>query len=558
MIQTLHISNYALIDSIDIPLHRGLNILTGETGAGKSIILGALGLLLGGRADSKAVRKPDVKSVIEASITVEGHDRLKDYCEQNDIDWDNETIILRRELAPNGRSRAFVNDSPVNLTTLQEIALQLIDIHSQHQNLLLASPPYQLQVIDCLAGNKEKLEQLATAYNAYRAAVKRYRTERKMIEQAKEDEEFLRFQYQRLKEAALVDGELEELEHERELLTNMADVKTSLNAATMALSEGDENAEQFIKDALNETERLNDFIDDADSIAERLRAVRVEIQDISATFAAYDRQLNSDPDRLNYVEERLNQLYDLLRRYKVETVGELIAVRDDVKNRLKGIARSSDTLQALEIAAKQAKKAALEIAGTISQTRHEEAVKFGELLKERALPLGMKNLQVEITVRDTELTSTGIDQVEFLFAFNKNQQLLPVGNTASGGEISRLMLSIKSIVADKMQLPSIIFDEVDTGVSGDVADKMGELMRQIAHNIQVVAITHLPQVASKGDSHYKVFKEDTEHSTVTRIKELDTEQRIKELAVMLSGSEVNEAALANAKALLQHSQSQQL
>jgi DNA repair protein RecN (Recombination protein N) len=284
----------------------------------------------------------------------------------------------------------------------------------------------------------------------------------------------------------------------------------------------------------------------------------VEIQDISATFAAYDRQLNSDPDRLNYVEERLNQLYDLLRRYKVETVGELIAVRDDVKNRLKGIARSSDTLQALEIAAKQAKKAALEIAGTISQTRHEEAVKFGELLKERALPLGMKNLQVEITVRDTELTSTGIDQVEFLFAFNKNQQLLPVGNTASGGEISRLMLSIKSIVADKMQLPSIIFDEVDTGVSGDVADKMGELMRQIAHNIQVVAITHLPQVASKGDSHYKVFKEDTEHSTVTRIKELDTEQRIKELAVMLSGSEVNEAALANAKALLQHSQSQQL
>jgi DNA repair protein RecN (Recombination protein N) len=558
MIQTLHISNYALIDSIDITLHRGLNILTGETGAGKSIILGALGLLLGGRADSKAVRKPDVKSVIEASITVEGHDRLKDYCEQNDIDWDNETIILRRELAPNGRSRAFVNDSPVNLTTLQEIALQLIDIHSQHQNLLLASPPYQLQVIDCLAGNKEKLEQLATAYNAYRATVKRYRTERKMIEQAKEDEEFLRFQYQRLKEAALVDGELEELEHERELLTNMADVKTSLNAATMALSEGDENAEQFIKDALNETERLNDFIDDADSIAERLRAVRVEIQDISATFAAYDRQLNSDPDRLNYVEERLNQLYDLLRRYKVETVGELIAVRDDVKNRLKGIARSSDTLQALEIAAKQAKKTALEIAGTISQTRHEEAVKFGELLKERALPLGMKNLQVEITVRDTELTSTGIDQVEFLFAFNKNQQLLPVGNTASGGEISRLMLSIKSIVADKMQLPSIIFDEVDTGVSGDVADKMGELMRQIAHNIQVVAITHLPQVASKGDSHYKVFKEDTEHSTVTRIKELDTEQRIKELAVMLSGSEVNEAALANAKALLQHSQSQQL
>ncbi|MDE5942184.1 MAG: DNA repair protein RecN [Muribaculaceae bacterium] len=550
MIQTLHISNYALIDNIDITLHKGLNILTGETGAGKSIILGALGLLLGGRADTKAVRKPDQKSVIEACIGVDGYEKLEDFCKTNDIDWDSETMILRREIAPNGRSRAFINDSPVNLATLQEAALQLIDIHSQHQNLLLASPPYQLRVLDCLAGNKERLEQLATAYNAYRTAVKRYRAERKMIEQAKEDEEFLRFQYQRLKEADLNDGELEELEHERELLINMADVKNSLSTVVMALSEGDENAEQFVKTAADETERLSDLIEEADSIAERLQAVRVEIQDISATFADYDRELNSDPERLEAVEERLNQLYELLRRHKTETVGELIAVRDEMKSRLKGIARSGDTLQALETAAKQAKKEALEIAAIISKSRHEEAERFGRLLKERALPLGMKNLQVEITVRDTELTVTGIDQVEFLFAFNKNQALLPVGNTASGGEISRLMLSIKSIVADKMQLPSIIFDEVDTGVSGDVADKMGDLMRQIAANIQVVAITHLPQVASKGESHYKVFKEDTEHSTVTRIKELDNEERVKELAVMLSGSEVNQAALENARALL--------
>ena len=550
MIQTLHISNYALIDSIDITLHPGLNILTGETGAGKSIILGALGLLLGGRADSKAVRRPDVKSVIEAAISVKGYDRLEEFCRGNDIDWDNETIILRREIAPNGRSRAFINDSPVNLSTLQEAALQLIDIHSQHQNLLLASPPYQLQVIDCLAGNKELRDKLTEAYNAYRTAVKRYRHEKKAIEQSKEDEEFLRFQYQRLKEANLADGELEELEHERELLINMADVKSSLTAATMALSEGEENAEQLIKTAIDETERLSDLIEEADSIAERLQAVRVEIQDIASTFADYDRDLNSDPARLDEVEERLNTLYDMLRRHKVETVAELIALRDDMRNRLKGIAHSGDTLQTLELAAKRAKKEALEIAAAISKTRHDEAERFGKLLKERALPLGMKNLQVDITVRDTELTSNGIDQVEFLFAFNKNQQLLPVGNTASGGEISRLMLSIKSIVADKMQLPSIIFDEVDTGVSGDVADKMGELMRQIAANIQVVAITHLPQVASKGDSHYKVFKEDTENATVTRIKELTPDERVRELAVMLSGSEVNAAALDNARALL--------
>jgi DNA repair protein RecN (Recombination protein N) len=550
MIQTLHISNYALIDSIDITLHEGLNILTGETGAGKSIILGALGLLLGGRADSKVVRRHDVKSVIEASLSVEGYSQLEEFCKNNDIDWDGDTIILRREIAPNGRSRAFINDCPVNLSILQEAALQLIDIHSQHQNLLLASPPYQLRVIDCLAGNKEKLAQLTIAYNNYRHAVRRYKQERRMIEQSKEDEEFLRFQYQRLKEADLSEGELEELEHERELLINMGDVKRSLGAAINALTDGEENAEQLVKTALDETGELSDLIDEADSISERLQAVRVELQDISATFSEYDRDLNDDPARLDAVEERLNLLYDLQRRYKAETVEELIAQRDDMKKRLKGIALSGDTLQTLEIAAKRAKKEALEIAAEISKMRHEEAERFGKLLKERALPLGMKNLQVEITVRDTELTSTGIDQVEFLFAFNKNQPLLPVGNTASGGEISRLMLSIKSIVADKMQLPSIIFDEVDTGVSGDVADKMGELMRQIAGNIQVVAITHLPQVASKGQSHFKVFKEDTDSTTVTRISELTPEQRVKELAVMLSGSEVNAAALENAKALL--------
>lgn len=551
MIQTLHISNYALIDSLDITLHEGLNILTGETGAGKSIILGALSLLLGGRADSKAVRTPDIKSVIEATLSVAGYSHLKDFCKSNDIDWDNDTIILRREIAPNGRSRAFINDCPVNLSTLQEAALQLIDIHSQHQNLLLASPPYQLRVIDSLAGNKDRLAEMATAYNNYRLAVKRYKQERRSIEQSKEDEDFLRFQYQRLKEANITDNnEIEELEHERELLINMAEVKSSLGTATMALTEGEENAEQMIRKAIDETEQLSDLIDEADSLAERLQSVRVEIQDIAATLSEYDRGLNGDPERLDAVEERLNLLYDLLRRHKVENIAQLIAIRDDMRNRLKGIATSDDTLQTLEIAAKRARRDALEIAAAISKTRHEEACRFGMLLKQRALPLGMKNLQVEITIRETELTSTGIDQVEFLFAFNKNQPLLPVGNTASGGEISRLMLSIKSIVADKMQLPSIIFDEVDTGVSGDVADKMGELMKQIATNIQVIAITHLPQVASKGDSHYKVFKEDTEHSTVTRIKELSADERIKEIAVMLSGSEVNPAALENAKALL--------
>lgn len=550
MIQTLHISNYALIDSIDITLHPGLNILTGETGAGKSIILGALSLLLGGRCDTKAVRNHEAKSVIEATFSAAGYPALQEFCQTNELDWDADTVILRREIAPNGRSRAFVNDCPVNLSQLQTAALHLIDIHSQHQNLLLASPPYQLRVIDSLAGNGERLEAFTTAYNNYRHAVRKFKQERKSVEQAKDDEEFLRFQYKRLKDANLAKGELDELEHERELLVNMADVKTSLATVTGILSEGDENIDQLLRQTIDESERLGDLLEDADTLTERLRTLRVELLDIAETFSEYDRELTGDPERLDEVEERLNLLYDLMRRHKVETVDELISIRDDMKTRLQSIDLGDENLQALELAAKRAKKEALEIAAVISQSRHDEAERFAKILKDRALPLGMKNLQCEITVRDTELSSTGIDHVEFLFAFNKNQPLLPVGNTASGGEISRLMLSIKSIVADKMQLPSIIFDEVDTGVSGDVADKMGELMRQIAANIQVIAITHLPQVASKGHSHYKVFKEDTEQATVTRIKELGTEERVKELAVMLSGSSVNDAALANARSLL--------
>ncbi len=550
MIRTLHISNYALIDTIDIELHPGLNIVTGETGAGKSIILGALSLLLGGRADTKAVRDLKQKSIIEASFGVKGFDHLRQLCEENDIDWDADTMILRREITPAGRSRAFVNDSPVNLSVLQQTALSLIDIHSQHQNLLLASPPYQLRVLDSLAGNNERLTKLSEAYMAYRQALKRYKLERKSIEQAKDDEEFLRFQYQRLKEANLRAGELEELEHERELLINMSDVKNSLGIIMSSLVEGEENADQILKRSADESRGLSDLVEDADNLTERLQALRVEVQDIASTFAAYDRSLNADPSRLNEVEERLNVIYDLLRRYKSETVEELISQRDEIKERLKSIDLSDETLRKLEIIAKQAKRGALEIAAEISKARHSEAERFAEILKERALPLGMKNLQCQISVRDTELTITGIDQVEFLFAFNKNQPLLPVGNTASGGEISRLMLSIKSIVADKMQLPSIIFDEVDTGVSGDVANKMGEMMRQISSNIQVLAITHLPQVASKGDHHYKVFKQDTDNSTITLIKELSMQDRVNELALMLSGSSIDKAALDNARSLL--------
>ncbi len=550
MIESLHISNYALIDRMDIKFHPGLNIITGETGAGKSIMLGAMSLLLGGRADTKAMRDPAMKSVVEASFTIDGYQGLEAVCRENDIDWDPDRAILRREITSAGRSRAFVNDTPVTIAALRSVALLLIDIHSQHQNLLLASPPYQLRVLDSLAGNEERLARFSDAYNNYRQAVRHFQQARKAVARTRDEEEYLRYQFRQLADAKLIEDEQEELERERELLVNMADIKASLSVVVNALSEGEANVDSLLKDAADNAADLSDLLEDADSLAERLRTIRVEARDIAETFGEYDRQLNSDPMRLDAVEERLNELYDLQRRHKVGSVKELIALRDMLDSRLRSFDNSDTDLRDLELAAKRAKRVALDIAREISAVRHAEAEKFAGMLRERAVPLGMKNLRVEIQVRDAELTSTGVDQVEFLFAFNKNQEPLPVGNTASGGEISRLMLSIKSIVADKMRLPSLVFDEVDTGVSGDVANRMGMMMRHIAENIQVIAITHLPQVAAKGKAHYKVYKEDTEHATVTRVAELTPDERVRELAVMLSGSAVDSAALANARSLL--------
>lgn len=550
MIKTLHISNYALIDRIDITFFPGLNIITGETGAGKSIILGALGLLLGGRADTKVVRDPNVKSVIEATFSADGYTSLQQFCEENDIDWDDDTVILRREISTTGRSRAFINDSPVNLAQLQTAGLFLIDIHSQHQNLLLASPPYQLQVIDSVACNATLNDEFHTLYNSYRQALRQYKQERIALDKARTNEEFLRYQYDMLVNASLQPGELEELENERKLLANMAQVKASLQLIGGALTDGDTNADDLVREAAAEASQIASYVDDGEVLADRLEALRVELRDIAATFADADGALSDDPARLDEVEERLNLLYDLLRRQQAETIEQLIEIRDRLANEIKAIDLGDEGLQKSETAAKKAKRAAMEKAEELSASRKAAAQQFAADLKERATPLGMKNLQVEISIKPVQLSATGIDAIEFLFAFNKNQPLMPVGSTASGGEISRLMLSIKSLVAHKMQLPSIVFDEVDTGVSGDVAHRMGALMKDISENIQVIAITHLPQVAAKGNAHFRVFKTDTDSSTITRIEHLSPENRIAEIAQMLSGSTIDQAALANARALI--------
>ncbi len=554
MLESLHISNYALIDRVDIDFHPGLNIITGETGAGKSIMLGALSLILGGRADTRVVRDHDTKSVIEASFEVEGYPLLKKYCIENDIEWDDTRCILRREIAPNGRSRAFINDSPVPLNRLQAVALQLIDIHSQHQNQLLSQPEFQLRVIDTLAGNHDTLKEHAARFSSFRATMKKLKATKTRIEQSREDEDFTRYQLEQLEELDLTAGEEDELERRRDILTNLTELKAALITALDALSEGRHNAIESLATATDSCQDIEQLLPENEEILARLESTSIELGDIASTLRSLNDDLTPDPEELAAIEERLSNIYSLQHKHHVDSVAQLIEIRDSLRARLDALDDSDDTVAELEKEARRARALARETAAALTSSRTEAATKFADDLKKLASPLGMKNIQCEIAVTPSDMTSTGSDTVQFLFAFNKNQPLMPVGATASGGEISRLMLCVKSLIATRMQLPSIIFDEIDTGVSGDVANRMGNLMKDISSNIQVIAITHLPQVAAKGTHHYKVYKEDDDTSTHTRISMLDDEQHVREIAVMLSGNKVSPEAIANAQALIANKQ----
>lgn len=552
MLESLHISNYALIDLIDIRFHEGFNVITGETGAGKSIILGALSLLLGSRADTRVVTNPEAKSVIEAVFTVDDYPSLKDFCLREDIEWDDERCILRREISPAGRSRAFVNDSPVPLAKLREVSLHLIDIHSQHQNQLLATPEFQLDVIDTLAANSVRLREYRLRFNAFREAVKRLKIMKAKIERAREDEEFTRYQLEQLDDLNLQPGEQPELERERDVLNNLGAIKSSLSKAISTLDSDEGGALRMVELASEACEDLDEVLDASDDIAGRLESVRIELSDIASTLSAIDENLGADPSTLDAIEERLSAIYSLCHKHHMPDADALIEFRDGLRDKLRALDSSGDAIEELERDARRAKALAKESAMEISAARKEAAEKFGKRLAEVAMPLGMKNLRCEIRVSPADMSATGMDVVEFMVAFNKNQPLMPVGATASGGEISRLMLSIKSIIASSMQLPSIIFDEIDTGVSGDVANRMGAMMLDISKNIQVTTITHLPQVASKGAHQYRVYKEDDENSTHTRIALLSEEERVRSIASMLGGSEIDDTAIAAAKSLLAH------
>ena len=554
MIESLHISNYALIDSIDLTLHPGLNIITGETGGGKSIMLGALSLLLGGRADSRSVRRPEKKSVIEASFAVEGNESLRAYCATTDIDWEPAQMILRREITPSGRSRAFINDTPVTLDVLRGVGLRLVDIHSQHQNQLLSESSFQLDIIDMLAGNAERLACYSSLYGEYRAALQKLKTVKAAIAADRENADFMQFQLKRLEELNLQPDEMELLESERVRLTEQSQSREAFDKALVALSGGEENAGDQIRAAVDALSDISDHLPEDAALVDRLEKLNIELSDIADSLEALASAYSPDAvAELEEVERRIGEISAVVSRHNVADAGELIALQARLQRKLARLDDADSIIADLEKQARHAKKKAMESAAVISGFRRDAAADFARILHDTAVPLGMKNLVCDISVEAAALSPTGADAVEFRFAFNKNQTPVPVRESASGGEISRLMLSVKSIIAHRMQLPSIIFDEVDTGVSGDVADRMGRMMKSIASNLQVIAITHLPQVAAKGSHNFKVFKHDTETTTVTHVELLSSEGRVDELALMLSGDASNEAARSAARALIGYS-----
>lgn len=550
MLQQLSISNYALIDQLDISFGNGLSIITGETGAGKSIVIGALSLILGQRADTKVIRDESKKTVVEATFDVESYD-LFGFFEGNDIDFAPECIV-RREIMPNGRTRAFVNDTPVTLSLLGELSQKLIDIHSQHSNALLLRPSYQLSVIDSLAGNKDLLARYKEVYNSLVQARRIYEQEKEKIEKDKQDEEYIRFQLNQLTEANLEIGEEETLEKKKRKIENLALLQNNLSETCRILNDGDRSVLEMLSDTEKLVAVLESVYENASEIRDRIESASIELKDIADTVRQELSEMDGDIGELEMIDERLSLIYTLQQKFKVHSVEELLALKQDMEQRVSAIDHSEEKLDDMMLQIEVLEKNANALADSLSRARKSTAVSFMENLKEKARDLGLKNFNGAIAFERVDFSATGRDKIRFEVSFNVNRQLLPIEETASGGEMSRLMLCIKSLIATKMQLPTIIFDEIDTGVSGEIANKIGVMMKDISSSIQVVTITHLPQVAALGDRHYKVYKQDTEKETVTRMKELDAESRILEIAGMLSGSQVDSAAIENAKSLMKN------
>ncbi|MBQ5750741.1 MAG: DNA repair protein RecN [Bacteroidaceae bacterium] len=548
MIRKLVIRNYALIDSLDIDFAQGFSVITGETGAGKSIILGALSLILGQRVDTKVVTDTAAKTLVEGTFDVAAY-HLKPFFEENDLEYDDECII-RREIAPSGKSRAFINDTPVTVAQLKQLGDRLIDIHSQHQNLLLADSGFQLRMVDVLAGNTQELAAYQEAHQRCVMLAAELATARQRLADAHADEDYIRFQYAQLQEARLVAGEQEELEVEQERLTHAGDIKEALYEITSLLEGNDMSVLAALNTMLSRARSLHNYFPDAQQAIECLDSAYIDLKDLNATFADWNESLAVDPERLAWVEERLDTIFTLQQKHRVKSVDELIALRDDYAAKLNSIDNSDADIEKIERQLAEAEREREAKAKELTATRTTSANKLSSLLVEELRPLGMPHVQIAVDIEPCSYYKMGAEQVVIRFSANKNQALQPVSEVASGGEISRLMLSIKSLVADALSLPTIIFDEIDTGVSGDIAARMGAIMRRMSQYMQVIAITHLPQVAAIGNRQYRVYKDNSGDSTHTHLVQLNEEERVEEIARMLSGTTLTEAALNNARVLL--------
>lgn len=550
MLKQLYIKNFTLIDELNISLYPGFSVITGETGAGKSIILGAIGLLLGNRADSKAIKAGRDRCVIEAHFDLSRYGMQK-FFDDNDIDYDADDTIIRRELTAAGKSRAFINDTPVPLTRMRELGEQLVDIHSQHQNLLLQKEDFQLNVVDIIAQDADQLKVYQKEYYAYRKAKELLEELKAEIAKNRENEEFMRFQHKELDDANLQEGELEQLEQEAETLSHSEDIKTALYEADSALSGDDDSILDKLKNATHQLENICDVYPSMADVAGRMQSSYIELKDIAQEISSSVDHVEFDPNRLDAINTRLDKLYTLQQKFHVETVTELIATRDRIAEQLSHIDNGDEDIEEKEkevaaLLVKAEKQAAL-----LTSIRQKSAKAIEKEMKGRLIPLGIPNVRFEIAFAEKPLSGNGADKVSFLFSANKSTQLQPVSQVASGGEIARVMLSLKAMISGAVKLPTIIFDEIDTGVSGKIAEKMADIMEEMGlQNRQVLSITHLPQIAAKGSHHYKVLKEETENGTISHMKELNNQERIEEIAQMLSGSDITQAALANAKELL--------
>ena len=549
MLKQLYIKNFTLIDELDIPFYPGFSVITGETGAGKSIILGAIGLLLGNRADARQIKQGERKCVVEAHFDLSRYN-MRSFFDDNDIDYEDECII-RREVNSSGKSRGFINEQPVTVALMRELGEHLIDIHSQHQNLLLQKDDFQLNVVDIVADDKKELENYQSLYYKWQEAKRQLKQLQTEITANKEQEEFMRFQLQELSQAELSDGEQEQLEKEVSTMSHVEEIKQALYDADGILSADDSGSVDRVHEAWSILQKINELYPDIKELNERLDSCYIELKDIANEIQNSLESVEFDPADYQRKSERLDLIYSLEQKFHKETVGELITERDSLAEQLNRIDNSEEALKQQQAKVDETFAVCKKAAATLTHIRQQAAEKIRKEMETRLQPLGIPNVRFNIKIDPQELTTDGGDRVCFLFSANKSTAMQPVSEVASGGEIARVMLSIKAIISSAVKLPTIIFDEIDTGVSGHVAEKMAMIMREMGdNNRQVISITHLPQIAAMGKHHYKVEKQETPDGTQSHMRLLNHDERVKEIAQMLSGSSITNAAIENAKELL--------